>query len=306
MTSPALRPPYPHPGGARPPAIPAAFVPRHVALVMDGNGRWAKQRGLPRTEGHKRGEYSLFDVIMGAIELGIPYLSAYAFSTENWRRSPDEVRFLMGFNRDVIRRRRDQLNEMGVRVRWAGRRPRLWRSVISELEDAEQLTVGNTVLTLQFCVNYGGRAEIADAAAALAADVAAGQLRADQIDEKVFARYLDEPGIPDVDLFIRSSGEQRTSNFLIWQSAYAEFVFLARYSRAGTAATAAPGPTRSNSTRPSPAIPASHQIPVVVTIRPVSGRPAGRRARVRTRPLRPGRPGRARPAAARTGSRASR
>jgi undecaprenyl diphosphate synthase len=132
----------------------------------------------------------------------------------------------MGFNRDVIRRRRDQLNEMGVRVRWAGRRPRLWRSVISELEDAEQLTAGNSVLTLQFCVNYGGRAEIADAAAAMAADVAAGKLRADRIDEKVFARYLDEPGIPDVDLFIRSSGEQRTSNFLIWQSAYAEFVFL--------------------------------------------------------------------------------
>ena len=219
-----IRPPYPHPTGARPPGIPRDLVPRHVALVMDGNGRWAKQRGLPRTEGHKRGEHSLFDVIMGAIELGIPYLSAYAFSTENWRRSPDEVRFLMGFNRDVIRRRRDQLNEMGVRVRWAGRRPRLWRSVISELEDAEQLTAGNSVLTLQFCVNYGGRAEIADAAAAMAADVAAGKLRADRIDEKVFARYLDEPGIPDVDLFIRSSGEQRTSNFLIWQSAYAELL----------------------------------------------------------------------------------
>jgi len=222
----AVRPPDPHSSGARPPEIQPELVPRHVALVMDGNGRWAKQRGLPRTEGHKAGEYSLFDVIMGAIELGIPYLSAYAFSTENWRRSPDEVRFLMGFNRDVIRRRRDQLNEMGVRVRWAGRRPRLWRSVIRELEDAEAMTAGNTVLTLQFCVNYGGRAEIADAAAAIAADVAAGRLRADRIDEKVFARYLDEPGIPDVDLFVRSSGEQRTSNFLIWQSAYAEFVFL--------------------------------------------------------------------------------
>jgi undecaprenyl diphosphate synthase len=193
---------------------------------MDGNGRWAKQRGLPRTEGHKRGESALFDVIMGAIELGIPYLSAYAFSTENWRRSPDEVRFLMGFNRDVIRRRRDQLHEMGVRVRWAGRRPRLWRSVISELEDAERMTVGNSVLTLQFCVNYGGRSEIADAAAAIAADAVAGRLRPDRINEKVLARYLDEPGIPDVDLFVRSSGEQRLSNFLIWQSAYAELVFL--------------------------------------------------------------------------------
>ncbi|MBO0775563.1 MAG: isoprenyl transferase [Actinobacteria bacterium] len=222
----AVRPPDPHPGGARPPQIPPELVPRHVALVMDGNGRWAKQRGLPRTEGHKQGEYSLFDVIMGAIELGIPYLSAYAFSTENWRRSPDEVRFLMGFNRDVIRRRRDQLHEMGVRVRWAGRRPRLWRSVISELEDAERMTARNSVLTLQFCVNYGGRAEIADAAAAIAADAAAGRIRPDRVNEQMFARYLDEPGIPDVDLFVRSSGEQRISNFLLWQSAYAEFVFL--------------------------------------------------------------------------------
>src|SRR3984885_5715894 len=162
-----VRPPYPHPDGLRPPAIPAHLVPNHVALVMDGNGRWAKQRGLPRTEGHKRGEAALFDVIMGAIELGIPYLSAYAFSTENWRRSPDEVRFLMGFNRDVIHRRRDEFHEMGVRVRWAGRHRRLWRSVISELEYAEKLTENNSVLTLQFCVNYGGRGEIADAAAAI-------------------------------------------------------------------------------------------------------------------------------------------
>jgi undecaprenyl diphosphate synthase len=221
-----IRPPEPHPSGARPPAIQPDLVPRHVALIMDGNGRWAKARGLPRTEGHKRGEGALFDVIMGAIELGIPYLSAFAFSTENWRRSPDEVRFLMGFNRDVIHRRRDQFHEMGVRVRWAGRRPRLWRSVISELEYAERLTARNSVLTLQFCVNYGGRAEIAAAAAAIAADVAAGKLRPDRVDEKLFARYLDEPEIPDVDLFIRSSGEQRISNFLLWQSAYAEFVFL--------------------------------------------------------------------------------
>ena len=227
MSRPAgVRPPDPHPSGVKPPDIPADLVPRHVALVMDGDGRWAKKRGLPRTEGHKEGESSLLDVIMGAIELGIPYLSAYAFSTENWRRSPDEVRFLMGFNRDVIHRRRDLLNEMGVRIRWAGRRPKLWRSVISELEYAEQLSAGNSVLTLQFCVNYGGRAEIVDAAAAIAADVAAGKLRAEKIDEKVFARYLDEPAIPDVDLFVRSSGEQRLSNFLLWQSAYAELVFL--------------------------------------------------------------------------------
>jgi trans,polycis-polyprenyl diphosphate synthase len=221
-----VRPPDPHPSGVHPPEIPPELVPRHVALVMDGDGRWAKQRGLPRIEGHKEGESSLLDVIMGAIELGIPYLSAYAFSTENWRRHPDEVRFLMGFNRDVIHRRRDLLNEMGVRIRWAGRRPKLWRSVIKELEYAEQLSVGNTVLTLQFCVNYGGRAEIVDAAVAIAAEVAAGKIRPDKIDERLFARYLDEPGIPDVDLFVRSSGEQRLSNFLLWQSAYAELVFL--------------------------------------------------------------------------------
>ncbi|GAA1999652.1 undecaprenyl diphosphate synthase [Nakamurella flavida] len=218
--------PTPHPSGAVPPALPADAVPAHVALVMDGNGRWARSRGLPRTEGHKRGEAALFDVVEGAIELGVTHLSAYAFSTENWKRSPDEVRFLMGFNRDVIRRRRDSMHELGVRVRWAGRRPRLWRSVITELEEAERMTAGNSVLTLTMCVNYGGRAEIADAARAIAIDAAAGRLRPDKVDERTVARYLDEPDMPDVDLFLRSSGEQRTSNFLLWQSAYAELVFL--------------------------------------------------------------------------------
>ena len=222
----AVRPPTPHPSGAQPPEIPAELVPRHVALVMDGNGRWAKDRGLPRTAGHEAGEASLLDCVHGALELGVGYLSAYAFSTENWKRSPDEVRFLMNFNRDVIRRRRDEMNELGVRVRWVGRRPRLWRSVIDELEAAEQLTAGNTALTLAMCVNYGGRAEIADAAAALAADVRDGRIRPEQVDEDLLARYLDEPDMPDVDLFVRSSGEQRTSNFLLWQSAYAELVFL--------------------------------------------------------------------------------
>ena len=221
-----LRLPPPHPSGAKPPRIPADLVPRHVAVVMDGNGRWAKERGLPRTAGHEQGEASLLDCVHGALELGIGSISAYAFSTENWKRSPDEVRFLMGFNRDVIRRRRDEMNEMGVRVRWAGRRPKLWRSVINELEEAERLTAKNTKLTLTMCVNYGGRAEIADAAAAMARDVQAGRLSPARIDERMFHRYLDEPDMPDVDLFIRSSGEQRTSNFLLWQSAYAELVFV--------------------------------------------------------------------------------
>jgi undecaprenyl diphosphate synthase len=218
--------PRPHVSGARPPDIPSALIPRHVAVVMDGNGRWAKQRGLPRTKGHEAGEAALLDVIHGAVELGIDCLSAYAFSTENWKRSPEEVRFLMGFNRAVIRRRRDELAALGVRVRWAGRRPRLWKSVIDELEDAERRTRHNDVLTLQFCVNYGGRSEIADAAAALGADVAAGRIRPAKVSERTLARYLYNPDLPDVDLFVRSSGEQRTSNFLPWQAAYAELVFL--------------------------------------------------------------------------------
>lgn len=219
------REPTPHPSGARPPEIPAQFVPQHVALVMDGNGRWAQDRGLPRTEGHKRGEAVLMDVVQGCIEMGIPYLSAYAFSTENWKRSPEEVRFLMGFNRDVLRRRRDEMNELGVRVRWAGQRPRLWGSVISELEEAEELTRDNTVMTLAMCVNYGGRAEIIDAAREFARRVATGEASPDDLTEENFPRYLDEPDMPDVDLFLRPSGELRTSNFLLWQSAYAEFVF---------------------------------------------------------------------------------
>jgi trans,polycis-polyprenyl diphosphate synthase len=219
-------PPSPHPSGAKPPALPAAAIPNHVAIIMDGNGRWAKERGLPRTEGHKMGEAALFDVIEGAIELGVKYLSAYAFSTENWKRSPEEVRWLMGFNRDVIHRRRDQFVEMGVRVRWAGRRPRLWRSVIHELEIAQEMSKHNDLITLQFCVNYGGRAELADAFAAMAADVAAGRLKPDKITEKTVDKYLYCPDVPEVDLLLRSSGEMRWSNYLIWQAAYAEFVTL--------------------------------------------------------------------------------
>ena len=218
--------PFPHPSGAQVPTLPREALPKHVAIVMDGNGRWANARGLPRTAGHEAGEAALLDVVAGAIELGIPHLSAYAFSTENWKRSPDEVRFLMGFNRDVIRRRRDQLHEWGVRMRWVGRAPRLWRSVIHELQVAEELTRHNTGLTLYFCVNYGGRAEIADAVARLATDVAEGRLSPRRVDEATIQRYLAEPTMPDVDLFIRTSGEQRTSNFLLWQSAYAELVFL--------------------------------------------------------------------------------
>ncbi|TQM61271.1 undecaprenyl pyrophosphate synthetase [Klugiella xanthotipulae] len=211
--------------GVRPESIPPR-VPRHVAIVMDGNGRWANKRGLTRIEGHRAGEAALLDVVAGALQMGVKHLSVYAFSTENWRRSPDEVRFLMGFNREVLRRRRDQLNAWGVRVRWSGRQPRLWGSVISELREAEELTRNNSTLTLTMCVNYGGRMEISDAVRRIADDVAAGRLRPAGISEKTIGKYLYLPEMPDVDLFVRSSGEQRTSNFLLWQSAYAEMVFL--------------------------------------------------------------------------------
>jgi len=210
--------------GIYPPAFPV--VPNHVAIVMDGNGRWANGKGLTRIEGHKAGEASLLDVVAGAIQVGVKHVSVFAFSTENWSRSPEEVRFLMGFNRDVLHRRRDQLNDWGVRVRWAGRRPRLWSSVIKELQFAEQLTADNTALTLTMCVNYGGRTELTDAVRRIANDVAAGKLKPSGVSEQLIQNQLYQPQLPDVDLFIRSSGEQRTSNFMLWQSAYAEMVFL--------------------------------------------------------------------------------
>jgi undecaprenyl diphosphate synthase len=219
------QPPEPHPSGAKPPAIPAQFVPQHVAIVMDGNGRWANQRGLTRIEGHKRGEAQVVEVAKGCIEMGVKWLSLYAFSTENWRRSPDEVRFLMGFSRDVIRNRTDELDAMGVRVRWAGRRPKLWRSVIAELETAAERTKHNDVLNLAMCINYGGRAEIGDAAREIARLAAEGKINPEKVTERTIAKYMYQPDMPDVDLFIRPSGEQRTSNFMLWQSAYAELVF---------------------------------------------------------------------------------
>ena len=158
--------------------------------------------------------------------MGIPYVTAYAFSTENWKRSPSEVAFIMRFSTEVLQRQLETLKTWGVRIRWAGRRPKLWKNVIEELEHCERETIDNTVCTLTMCVNYGGRAEIADAAAAIAADAAAGKLKPGSITEKTIQKYLDEPDLPDVDLFLRSSGEQRISNFLLWQSAYAEFVFM--------------------------------------------------------------------------------
>jgi undecaprenyl diphosphate synthase len=201
-------------------------MPKHVAIVMDGNGRWAQQRGLKRTEGHAAGEEALFDTVDGALEIGLPWLTVFAFSTENWRRPLDEVRFLMGFNERLLVARRDDLNERGVRVRFIGRRGgRVPGRVRRRIEESEALTKRNRRLTLTFAFNYGGRAEIADAARFLAHEVAAGRLDPDKIDEKMIGRHLYAPDMPDPDLLVRTSGEFRISNYLLWELAYSELVF---------------------------------------------------------------------------------
>ena len=200
-------------------------VPKHVAIVMDGNGRWANKRGLTRVEGHRAGEAALLDVVAGAIEAGVSELTVFAFSTENWKRSPEEVRFLMGFNKDVLRARRDQLNHWGVKIRWVGRRPKLWASVIEELEAAQELTRRNKALTLTMCVNYGSRIEIVDAVNEISLLASKKKIKPGSVTEKSFGKMLSTNPLGDVDLFIRSSGEKRISNFLLWQSAYAEMVF---------------------------------------------------------------------------------
>jgi undecaprenyl diphosphate synthase len=183
-------------------------LPAHVAIIMDGNGRWAEQRGLARTKGHEAGEKALFDVVEGALEAGLRYLSVFAFSTENWSRPSDEVEFLLGFNRSLLRIRRDDLNSRGVKIRRIGRREGVPQDVLDEFDAAERATVQNSRLDLLVCFNYGGRAEIEDAAAG-------GPI----------AKHLYAPDAPDVDLLIRTSGERRLSNFLLWQCAYAELYF---------------------------------------------------------------------------------
>lgn len=199
-------------------------LPRHVAIIMDGNGRWANQRDEPRRVGHTAGEAALFDTVEGALELGIEALTVYAFSTENWRRPSSEVAFLMNFNESLLLRRSDELHERDVRVRFSGRRSRpVPRRLVRMMERTEQLTADNGRMTLVVAFNYGGHAEIADAAARAADDLAAGRIR--RIDEDAIAERLYEPDLPDVDLMIRTSGEHRTSNFLPWQAAYAELVF---------------------------------------------------------------------------------
>ena len=201
-------------------------LPRHVAIVMDGNGRWARQRGLKRTEGHAAGEEALFDTVEGGLEIGLPWLTVFAFSTENWRRPLDEVRFLMRFNEGLLLKRRDDLNQRGVRVRFIGRRGgRVPRRVLRHIEDTEAMTRANRRMTLTFAFNYGGRAELVDAMRAIAEEAAKGRLDPRKVDERTIARHLYAPDMPEPDLLVRTSGEFRISNYLLWEAAYSELVF---------------------------------------------------------------------------------
>jgi undecaprenyl diphosphate synthase len=197
-------------------------VPIHVACVMDGNGRWATKRGLPRTEGHAAGEEALFDTVEGALDRGIKWLTVYAFSTVNWKRPADEVRYLMGFNESILRRRLDELNERDVRMRFAGRRDwRVPKRLLRRMDEAIEMTARNRTMTLTIAFNYGGRAEIVDAVRSLVAE----GTRPDKVDEKAIRRHLYDPEMPDPDLMVRTSGEYRISNFLLWELAYSELVF---------------------------------------------------------------------------------
>jgi undecaprenyl diphosphate synthase len=203
--------------------------PRHVAIIMDGNGRWASERGLPRTAGHRQGIEAVRRAVKAAGDLGIQYLTIYSFSTENWSRPKTEVTFLLDLLRRFIRQDVAELHGNGVRIKVIGLREHLEKSLVKLLEDAENLTRDNEGLTLQVAFNYGSRQEIALAAARLASDVQAGKLAAEAISPDLFENYLDTAGIPDPDLLIRTGGEERISNFLLWQCAYAEFVFLSEY-----------------------------------------------------------------------------
>ncbi|HVE93719.1 MAG TPA: polyprenyl diphosphate synthase [Acidimicrobiales bacterium] len=197
-------------------------IPRHIACVMDGNGRWATQRGLARTEGHAAGEEALFDAVEGALDLGVKWLTVYAFSTENWKRPVDEVRYLMGFNESILVRRLDELHGRGVRITFAGRRDwRVPKRLIRRMDEAVEKTKRNRVMTLTIAFNYGGRAEIVDAVRRLVEE----RVPANKIDERAIAARLYLPDMPDPDLVVRTSGEFRISNFLLWELAYSELVF---------------------------------------------------------------------------------
>jgi undecaprenyl diphosphate synthase len=204
-------------------------VPEHVAIIMDGNGRWAKQRGLPRTMGHRKGVDAVRETVRAAGDIGIKYLTLFAFSSENWRRPETEVSDLLGLLKAFIRRDLSELHRQNVRVKIIGDRHSLQNDILDLLIDAEETTKGNTALTLIIAFNYGSRDEMARAMISLARDVEEGRLRSQDITPALINARLDTAGIPDPDLIIRTSGEERLSNFLLWQAAYSEFVFLPDY-----------------------------------------------------------------------------
>ena len=208
------------------PVQTAVPPPLHVAIIMDGNGRWAKARGLPRLAGHQRGAEAVRRAVNGARELGVGYLTLYAFSSENWKRPPTEVEDLMGLLRLYLRRELAELHRNGVRVRFIGERDRIARDIVNLIEDAEGRTCANGAMTLVIALNYGSQREIAAAVRRIALEAVAGRLDPAAIDEATVQRHLQTADLPDPDLVIRTSGEQRLSNFLLWQAAYAELVFL--------------------------------------------------------------------------------
>ncbi len=207
----------------------AELAPLHVAVIMDGNGRWARARGLPRTAGHHRGAEAVKRTVRDSIDLGVGYLTLFGFSSENWKRPLAEIGDLMGLLRSYLSREIAELHKQGVRFRVIGERERLDDDIVALIEQAERTTEGNTILNLTIALSYGGRAEVANAARALAKDVAAGRLCPESIDEATLAGRLETTGIPDPDLLIRTSGEKRISNFMLWQCAYTEFVFVDTY-----------------------------------------------------------------------------
>lgn len=204
----------------------SSVAPVHVAIIMDGNGRWARSRGLPRTAGHKRGAEAARVAVETAGRMGVRYLTLFAFSSENWKRPETEVTDLMGLLRHYLRNEIDHFHKSGVRLRVIGDRSRLSGDIVKLITAGEERTATNGEMTLIIALNYGGRAEIAAAARRLADKVAAGQLMPDEVDEQMIAGHLETANVPDPDLLIRTSGEQRISNFLIWQLAYTELVFL--------------------------------------------------------------------------------
>ncbi len=204
---------------------PFENVPNHIAIIMDGNGRWAEKKGLPRIEGHKAGEEAIMETVRASAEWKVKALTLFAFSTENWNRPPEEVLFLINMSKDILQRRLQEFNSLGVRMMHLGLREGLPEDVLKWFDLASETTAGNTNMTLTIAFNYGGRREIFDAALTVAKEIGSGRLAEDALDERLMRSFFYIPDLPDIDLLIRTGGEKRLSNFMLWQLAYAELYF---------------------------------------------------------------------------------